>query len=397
MLVCLWWQQSNASEDQQKDSEKQRGTPQDRWPRDKKEKTPFSTHIENNTKKMKLNNIQAHVSSPHSNLNLEELQTTILSRARSLSETALKVLLWERDKLTLEQRFIEDEIAKCDQRIKNIKGTFPFYFCASFLHELECLSIPGIVYIGDWKLQLETILKSCNEAYPRGSLQKSYDKSACQSNKRLKPLPSTKSMCRKLDDICLENNWVLPSYHVSLSDGGFKAEVRINETQFAHRICGEAKSDAEEARESAAAILLAKYVTPEQTNSQRSRTRRPFRSPSSVKILKQPSTPGETSEEDPLTSFAIGDVDLTTNLFLALRKLRSLLVKECPGGVMGTYIFTNPTLQKISTKIPRNKEELLEIEGLGKDKVSRYGDRLLETIESTIKEYYATNKKSSME
>ena len=148
---------------------------------------------------------------------------------------------------TLEQRFIEDEIAKCDQRIKNIKGTFPFYFCAPFLHELECLSIPGIVYIGDWKLQLETILKSCNEAYPRGSLQKSHDKSACQSNKRLKPLPSTKSMCQvsflvkllslwlfhfqikkkfvssillqKLDDICLENNWVLPSFHVSLSDG----------------------------------------------------------------------------------------------------------------------------------------------------------------------------------
>ncbi|CAN6908751.1 unnamed protein product [Brassica oleracea] len=274
---------------------------------------------------------------------------------------------------TLEQRFIEDEIAKCDQRIKNIKG--------------------------DWELQLETILKSCNKAYPRGILQESHDKSACQSNKRPKPsepLPSTKSMCQKLDDICLENNWVLPSYHVSLSDGGFQAEVRINETQFAHRICGEAKSDAEEARESAAAILLAKYVTPEHTNSQRSRTRRPFRSPSSVKVLK-PSTPGETSEKDPLTSLATGDVDLTTNLFLALRKLRSLLVKECPGGVMGTYIFTNPTLQKISTKIPRNKEELLEIDGLGKDKVSRYGDRLLEVIESTIKEYYATNKKSSME
>ena len=32
-----------------------------------------------------------------------------------------------------------------------------------------------------------------------------------------------------------------------------------------------------------------------------------------------------------------------------------------------------------------------------RDKVSRYGDRLLEVIESTIKEYYATNKKSSME
>lgn len=50
---------------------------------------------------MKLNSVPAHVSSPHSNLNLEELQTTVLSRATSLSETALKVLLWERDKLVI--------------------------------------------------------------------------------------------------------------------------------------------------------------------------------------------------------------------------------------------------------------------------------------------------------
>ena len=59
--------------------------------------------------------------------------------------------------------------------------------------------------------------------------------------------------------------------------GGYEAEVRIKETHFAHTVCGDEKSDAEEARESAAAILLAKYVTPEHTNSQRSRTRRPFR------------------------------------------------------------------------------------------------------------------------
>ncbi|CAF2052009.1 unnamed protein product [Brassica napus] len=506
---------------------------------------------------MKLHGMPDPVSSTHSDVNPEELRTLLLSRATLLSETALKVLLCKRDKLTLEQRSIEDEIAKCDERIKNIKGSFPLLPQLCFYINLNAYRT-DYTYIGDVELQLETILDSCNEAYPRRGLQESHDKSACQSNKRMKlcePIPCTKSMCQKLDDLCVKNNWVLPSYHVSLSDGGFEAEVRIKETQFAYKIRGEEKSDAEEARESAAAclltklhqntttandvltndhlrssssvkvtnpsapsedpfkmekqtslplqtadlaediyaalerlrsdivkasphgvmsyhifanptlqriskkiprnkeellkidglgmakvkkygdrlletiestineyntleqrfiedeiakcdqriknikaaILLAKYVTPEQTNSQRSRTRRPFRSPSSVKILKQPSTPGETSEEDPLTSFAIGDVDLTTNLFLALRKLRSLLVKECPGGVMGTYIFTNPTLQKISTKIPRNKEELLEIEGLGKDKVSRYGDRLLETIESTIKEYYATNKKSSME
>lgn len=96
--------------------------------------------------------------------------------------------------------------------------------------------------IGNWELQLETILECCNEAYPRRSLQES------QSNKRVKlsePLPFTKSMCQvkilgnslilitsgsnkkihvpyllqKLDDLCLENNWVLPTYRVSSTDG----------------------------------------------------------------------------------------------------------------------------------------------------------------------------------
>jgi len=53
--------------------------------------------------------------------------------------------------------------------------------------------------IGDWELQLETVLECCNETYPRRNLQESLDKSACQSNKRLKlseTLPSTKSLCQ---------------------------------------------------------------------------------------------------------------------------------------------------------------------------------------------------------
>lgn len=45
---------------------------------------------------MKLNN-----SIPDPDLNLEKLQTTLLSRATSLSETALKVLLCKRDKLVI--------------------------------------------------------------------------------------------------------------------------------------------------------------------------------------------------------------------------------------------------------------------------------------------------------
>ncbi|CAD5311868.1 unnamed protein product [Arabidopsis thaliana] len=172
----------------------------------------------------KLNSTPA--SAHNSNPNLEELQTSLLSKATSLSETALKVLLCKRDKLTRQQRNIEDEIAKCD-----------------------------------WELQLETVLECCNETYPRRNLQESLDKSACQSNKRLKlseTLPSTKSLCQRLDDICLMNNWVLPNYRVAPSDGGYEAEVRITGNHVACTIHGEEKSDAEEARESAAACLLTK-------------------------------------------------------------------------------------------------------------------------------------------
>jgi bloom syndrome protein len=53
-------------------------------------------------------------------------------------------------------------------------------------------------------------------------------------------------------------------------------------------------------------------------------------------------------------------------MYTALRKLRTALVKEAPDGVMAYHIFINSTLQQISRRIPRTKEELLEINGLGK-------------------------------
>jgi hypothetical protein len=65
-------------------------------------------------------------------------------------------------------------------------------------------------------------------------------------------------LLKRLDDICLMNNWVLPNYRVAPSDGGYEAEVRITGNHVACTIHGEEKSDAEEARESAAACLLTK-------------------------------------------------------------------------------------------------------------------------------------------
>ncbi|KAA8542338.1 hypothetical protein F0562_023526 [Nyssa sinensis] len=50
---------------------------------------------------------------------------------------------------------------------------------------------------------------------------------------------------------------------------------------------------------------------------------------------------------------------------------------------------------QISKRVPRTKEELLEISGIGKVRLNKFGDRLLETIEATIKEYYSTGINSS--
>ncbi|XP_068662077.1 ATP-dependent DNA helicase Q-like 4A isoform X2 [Aristolochia californica] len=82
------------------------------------------------------------------------------------------------------------------------------------------------------------------------------------------------------------------------------------------------------------------------------------------------------------------DLNLSAKLYTALRMLRTLLVKEAGEGVMAYHIFGNATLQQISKKIPRTKDELLEINGIGKAKITKYGDRVLETIESTLREYY---------
>ncbi|ONK58030.1 uncharacterized protein A4U43_C09F7220 [Asparagus officinalis] len=87
--------------------------------------------------------------------------------------------------------------------------------------------------------------------------------------------------------------------------------------------------------------------------------------------------------------------NLSAKLYASLRMLRTILVKEAGEGVMAYHIFGNATLQQISKRIPRNKEELLEINGIGKAKINKYGDRVLDTIESTIREYQKTVKNSS--
>lgn len=87
--------------------------------------------------------------------------------------------------------------------------------------------------------------------------------------------------------------------------------------------------------------------------------------------------------------------DLSAKLYSALRKLRTVLVKEAGEGVMAYHIFSNTTLKQMCERIPRTMEELLDIHGIGNVKVNKYGARVLETIEATIKENAKTDKNNS--
>ncbi|CAI9103814.1 OLC1v1002376C1 [Oldenlandia corymbosa var. corymbosa] len=95
-----------------------------------------------------------------------------------------------------------------------------------------------------------------------------------------------------------------------------------------------------------------------------------------------------------LIIFSVHTQTLSAKLYSALRILRANLAKEAGDGVMAYHIFGNATLQQISKKVPRTKDELLEINGIGKAKVSKYGDRVLETVEAVFREFYKLDKTS---
>ncbi|XP_062224119.1 ATP-dependent DNA helicase Q-like 4A [Phragmites australis] len=81
------------------------------------------------------------------------------------------------------------------------------------------------------------------------------------------------------------------------------------------------------------------------------------------------------------------DENLASMLFDTLRCLRDQIMDECNEGYNAYHIFKNDTLKEMSTRVPRTKEELLEINGIGKAKVKKYGDRVLATIEDFLSKH----------
>nr|XP_023884006.1 uncharacterized protein LOC111996276 [Quercus suber] len=172
------------------------------------------------------------------------LPTAVVSKQDELSCAALRVLLRKRDQLSLQQRNIEDEIALCDKKIQKI------------LNGGE----------DDLALKIESVIEGCNDVCLRSitqerTKQQLEDQLSPQTFKRKRLSEAVLSMqypCQELDRVCNESNWVLPTYCVFTSDGGFRANVTVNGGDFECTTGGDTRSNPREARESAAAQMLAK-------------------------------------------------------------------------------------------------------------------------------------------
>ncbi|XP_054817169.1 uncharacterized protein LOC129316827 [Prosopis cineraria] len=177
--------------------------------------------------------------SSSNNLDLQKFQTFLALKGEILSQTSLKVLTQRRNELALQQRKTEDEIALCNKKIETI--------------------LTGGE--GDLELKIESIIEGCNDKH--GMTSQILRTIAYHHVLRGKDCQRPSSICqvhariKELDGICHENNWILPTYRVSPLDGGFEANVTVKGMDFEYSCGGNLCPNPREARESAAAQMLA--------------------------------------------------------------------------------------------------------------------------------------------
>ncbi|CAN0927543.1 Fucosyltransferase 2 [Linum grandiflorum] len=79
--------------------------------------------------------------------------------------------------------------------------------------------------------------------------------------------------------------------------------------------------------------------------------------------------------------------NLHARVYSDLLVLRTAVNEESGVRSAANYILLDTTLQGLSKTMPRTKKDLLNEYGLGTTKVSKYGDRILQTIASAVYEY----------
>ncbi|XP_024963599.1 uncharacterized protein LOC112503843 isoform X2 [Cynara cardunculus var. scolymus] len=170
---------------------------------------------------------------------IEDFQITVDAKRSELSEAALRALLKKREKLCNQQRNIEAELTLCDKKIQAIMhGGIG-----------DCLG-----------LKLEAVIDCCNEICQKDENRDLHvGKSLPFSGKSLSEAQIIlRNACQELDDICLSNNWMLPTYHTSCSDGGFVANVTVKGTDFECSDVSGIQASIREARNSAATLVIMK-------------------------------------------------------------------------------------------------------------------------------------------
>jgi ATP-dependent DNA helicase RecQ len=79
--------------------------------------------------------------------------------------------------------------------------------------------------------------------------------------------------------------------------------------------------------------------------------------------------------------FPAAEREADEGLFAGLRRLRLALARE--NGVPPYIIFSDRTLTDMCRKLPRTREEMLQVTGVGKVKFERFGEAFLEEIRKT--------------
>jgi len=79
----------------------------------------------------------------------------------------------------------------------------------------------------------------------------------------------------------------------------------------------------------------------------------------------------------------IEEIDYNQKVFESLRELRrEIATKE---SIPPYIVFSDKSLKDMSAKLPQNKEQMLEVHGVGEVKYQRYGEAFLELLESLNK------------
>ena len=91
----------------------------------------------------------------------------------------------------------------------------------------------------------------------------------------------------------------------------------------------------------------------------------------------------ETSTENSKSNNTL-NTNFDSNLFEILRNLRLTVAEE--NNVPPFVIFSDASLKQMSTFYPCNAEDMLKIEGVGLNKLVKYGNKFIDTILNYVKE-----------